>query len=81
MILKKPKPKKREPEPGDYRVDIRFAWWPVRTDQGLIWLEKYKRVYEWAVHPRSWFIGRYYLGPVTCGGWELKQTKRLKSNQ
>jgi hypothetical protein len=81
MILRKPEPKKREPQPGDYRVDILFAWWPTKTDDGVIWLEKYKRVYEWSIRRRSWFIGRNYLGPIECGDWDIRHVKRLKINK
>lgn len=36
-----------KPEIGDYRIEYKFAWWPKRVQNKIIWLEKYKRVFEY----------------------------------
>lgn len=77
MLLRRKKTKKAEPTHGDYRVDILYAWWPTRTEDGLVWLEKYKRIYEYTVRVRHCRLGYGYM-QLTCGGWDLRATKRIK---
>lgn len=42
-----------DPQPGDTRRVVRFAWWPVRTADGVaIWLERY-----FSVEQFGWSFG------------------------
>lgn len=44
--------KKKLPENGDTRCVTRFAWLPIRVDEGLIWLELYESHEECLVERR-----------------------------
>jgi hypothetical protein len=76
MLLRK-KPIQKDPQPGDYRIDIKYAWWPVWTYDGIVWMERYKKIYEYVVRERLHFIGRFHFYH-TGGGWDLRQIKRCK---
>jgi len=45
--VKKIKPKPKQPEIGDLKEEIKFAFFPAELTDGIIvWLENYKIIYE-----------------------------------
>ena len=37
------------PKLGDTKTIIKFAWWPTRVENSLIWLERYEEVWTFSV--------------------------------
>lgn len=64
-------------KPGDFKITHHFAWLPVSTDKEIIWLEHYKRIYEYTYRERGYCIGTAYIRIKNCG-WDLRQVKRFK---
>jgi hypothetical protein len=63
---------KGQPQEGDYRIDLHFAWCPKRVENTLIWFEHYKKVYQYTTKERiTYMYGIGVIGPFTCGGWDL----------
>lgn len=75
MLLKE---KEKEPELGDYKFTYHFAWLPVMTDNGKIWLERYKRVYEYRHRKR--YVGYPFSITVECPAWDLIATQRMNND-
>jgi len=76
MILKKHKPEEKAPEVGDFKITRHFAWLPQGTSEGVIWLEKFRRIWEYSeekrfvrLGPASWF------GPILTKQWDLRVTR------
>lgn len=63
-------PEKVKPKEGDQRIDKRFAWWPRRVKNRLIWLESYNKVYEFKVRKRV-IIARWLYHEGHWGDWDL----------
>lgn len=61
-----------EPLIGDYRVETKFAWWPLWVDNKQIWLEKYQLFYEYKYH---FFYDRVLKQKVYGSGWVLIDQK------
>lgn len=77
MKLANPKQQEKKPEEGDFRITRHFAWLPTTTSDGLIWLEPYRKIWEYVMRMR--YIDMHYGGfSLECGGWDLKQIKRGK---
>lgn len=77
MKLKTIVPKKT-PQEGDYKIKRRFAWWPRRVQDKIIWLEKYNQVYEFRTRRRVLiFPGTGLIHQGVWGGWDLI-TEQLK---
>jgi hypothetical protein len=74
MLLKKPK---IAPMEGDIRITFHFAWLPVQTDDGKIWLERFKRTYRWQVKERPFGL-HFRFVRVECGDWDLMSTRRRR---
>jgi len=68
-----------EPQAGDYKIEKHFAWWPKKVDGFEIWMEPYKKVYEYKKRTRYGHL--YGTGVVltfpNCGGWDLIATQRV----
>lgn len=65
-------PIKAKPKEGDYKINKRFAWWPKRVQNQLIWLESYKVVYEFKIRKRAVFCQGYgVIDHVICGDWDF----------
>lgn len=78
MILKSMQPKSK-PNEGDYKIIKRFAWWPKRVQNQLIWLESYKVVYEFKIRKRAVFCQGYgVIGEVICGDWDFVTEQLIK---
>lgn len=66
-----------KPEEGDYKIAKRFAWWPLRVENKLIWLESYKEVHKYTWRHRNVYCQGYgVIDTVKCGGWDFV-TKQL----
>jgi len=74
MLLKKEKTEK-QPSEGDYKITLHYAWWPVKTTSGTIWLERYKKIWLYATRPR-WVDLHIAMIKTICGDWDLKEVKR-----
>jgi len=60
-----------EPQPGDLRTRVKFAWWPTQIDDTtVVWLESYTIQEEW--YPGSYC---YSLGSIFGRGWGPVQKK------
>ena len=58
---------KRKPEPWDKKTVIKFAWYPVRVNDLIVWWEMYESTY---IHKKDWLTGYY---------WELIERKVINS--
>lgn len=74
------RPAPKAPTEGDYKITHHFALWPVWIDHKMVWLERYKRVWEWEVKDRIFY---YQSAAITIekGGWELRQVTRSKTKK
>lgn len=75
MLIKTKAP---APTEGEKKITRHFALFPSSTDDGIIWLEKFERVYEWRYRLRL----LYGLGfSMICGGWDLISTRRIEKSR
>lgn len=58
------------PKLGDTKTIIKFAWWPTRVEDSLIWLERYEATYEW----NEYAVGYEHSSESY---WDLKSTKLI----
>ena len=63
---------KVKPEPYFYdkKTVTRFAWFPTRVEDNIIWLEKYECTYR---YEKDWFFGCYY--------WEIFDKNLLNKKE
>lgn len=75
MLLSK---SKIEPIPsiGDYKIIRHFALLPAKVDGCLIWLEYYKKVYEYRVRDRFISAGYKYFKLKDIPAWDLIAIQR-----
>lgn len=65
-------PETKKPQAGDYRIDKVFAWTPRKVENKRIWLEYYKKVYQYKFRDRYVYCQGYgVIDVVYCGGWDL----------
>jgi hypothetical protein len=69
-------PTKPIPEVGDFKIIRRFAWFPKTVEDKVIWLEKYKRVYEY--RPKVDYYPGTFLRAADCLGWDLIAEQLIK---
>ena len=52
---------KVKPKPCFYdkKIVVKFAWFPKRIEDTIVWLEEYLVVYR---YEKDWFWGYYYWG-------------------
>lgn len=67
-----------KPEVGDYRIEKRFAWWPEKVENKLIWLERYKIISEYSVRYRVVYLQGFGVIQGTFGGWDLVTKQLIK---
>jgi hypothetical protein len=48
---------KSEPCFYDKKTVTKFAWFPIKAEDNIIWLEKYECTYR---YEKDWFFGCYY---------------------
>lgn len=77
MILAKAKPKEPMPKEGDRKGTIHFAWWPKKVTEGIIFLERYERLYEFRTRLRVHAIGYLMIMP-TMPAWDIIEEKRMR---
>ena len=59
-------------EIGDYKIVKRFAWWPVKIQNSIIWLCWYKKYYEWQqMEVIKYYENKRFARRVTIETWEL----------
>ena len=49
---------KPKPELWDKKTIIRFAWYPVKVNDLIIWWEMYESTYSYT---KDWFYGYYWV--------------------
>lgn len=74
MLLKKEREIK-EPADGDYKITLHYAWLPVKTKDGTVWMERYKKVWLYATRPRLIDLHLAMIKTI-CGAWDLMEVKR-----
>jgi hypothetical protein len=62
---------------GEKKVTRKYAWWPKRVEDKLIWLEHYELVEVKSMRPRIVFAGYYPL--VAPWGWDFVEERLIKS--
>lgn len=60
---------------GDTRVTRKYAWWPKRVEDKLIWLESYEVVEIKSKRPRIVFAGNIPL--VAPWGWDFVEERLI----
>lgn len=78
MILKKVITEKA-PEVGDYKITYHYAYLPKTIDGFKIWLEGYKKVYEWKRRGRTIILGGKCFPIENCGDWDLIAEQRINN--
>lgn len=57
------------PKLGDTKTIIKFAWWPTRVEDSLIWLERYEEVWTFSVCYSS--LGGKLPNPLPYDDWKF----------
>lgn len=71
---------KHEPEEGDYKIVKRFAWLPIKIENKLIWLERYKEIYQYKIRKRVICALQIYIyHEAVYGDWDLVTKKLIKN--
>lgn len=68
---------KSKPKEGDMRQHIRFAWWPTKIADKLIWLEKYIIIEKFVIRERIHAFQGYGFLKVKGGGWDEVERKLI----
>lgn len=68
--------KTKEPEVGDFKIDHHFAWFPREVDGFNIWLEGYKKVYQYRRRDRWITLGHTPFLLKDCAAWDLIAVQR-----
>lgn len=63
-------PIKVKPKEGDTKQEKRFAWWPKKVGDRLIWLESYTVVSKFTIRERVHAFQGYGFLKVIGGGWD-----------
>lgn len=61
---------KVKPKEGDTKQVKKFAWWPKKVRDQLVWLEHYIVVYKFTIRERIHAFQGYGFLRVTGGGWD-----------
>ena len=61
---------KARPKEGETKEGEKFAWWPKKVEDKLIWLEYYKVLYKFVVRRRVHDFRQYGTMEVIGGGWD-----------
>jgi hypothetical protein len=67
-----------KPKEGDIKEERKFAWWPKKVEDKLIWLEHYKAISKFIFRHRIHDFGNYGIWKVFGGGWEVVEEKLIK---
>ena len=53
---------KPKPELWDKKSVVKFAWYPIRVDDLIVWWEMYESTYSYSygVHGKDWSYGYYW---------------------
>lgn len=78
MRLTKAKQETQRPREGDKKITTHFAWWPRSVKEGIIFLERYERHWQYRTRLRVHVIG-YTLITPTLPAWDIIEEKRIKS--
>lgn len=70
-------PIKAKPKEGDVKEVRRFAWWPRKVGDKLIWLERFIVVSKFTVRERIHDFRQYGIMKVTGGGWDEIEEKLI----
>lgn len=70
-------PVKVRPKEGETREEKKFAWWPKKVGDKLIWLEKYIVVSKFTVRERVHAFQGYGFIKVKGGGWDIVEEKLI----
>jgi hypothetical protein len=76
LILTKAKPVEPKPKEGDRKVTTHFAWWPKKVKEGIIFLERYERHWQYRTRLRVHIIGYTLITPTTPA-WDIIEEKRI----
>jgi hypothetical protein len=75
MLLKKPDPKDKPCE-GDVKITRHFALFPTKTDDGILWLEQYTKLWKFQIRPRQVGVGYSFI-TMNLPGWDVISTRRV----
>lgn len=71
-------PVKAKPKAGDIKEYRRFAWWPIKVGDKLIWLEYYIVVCKFIIRERIHDFRQYGIMKVNGGGCDVIEEKLLQ---
>lgn len=63
--------KAADPQPGDYKIEYRFAFWPKKIGNQIIWLEKYRQIFEYKKADRRIILMSSIIELRNYPAWEL----------
>jgi hypothetical protein len=64
-------PVKAKPKEGDQMQKKKFAWWPKKVEDKMIWLEHYIVTYRFVIRDRLHDLRQFGVIRVHGGGWDL----------
>jgi hypothetical protein len=76
-MLTKAKPEDSRPKEGDRKVTTHFAWWPKKVKEGVIFLERYERHYQYRTRLRIHLL-IYACIHAELPAWDIIEEKRIK---
>lgn len=65
----------RKPQEGDIKTIKRFAWWPLKVENKLLWLEWYNEIWEYRLRKRV-ILARWIYHKGIWSEWDFI-TKKL----
>lgn len=68
-------PIKTRSKEGDLMEETRFAWWPKKVGNKLIWLESFTVVSKFTIRERIHAFQGYGFLKVNGGGWDVIEEK------
>lgn len=63
---------------GDIKTTRKYAWWPKRVENALIWLEHYELLEKKSARPRIIMAGHVPL--IAPWGWDFVAEKLINKN-
>jgi hypothetical protein len=77
MMLTKAKPEQPKPKEGDRKVTTHFAWWPKKIKEGIVFLERYERHYQYRTRLRIHLLITAAIS-ASLPAWDIIEEKRIK---